>query len=643
MTGGGTTPQTITFGTAPSGPLVGASGSVSATASSGLAVTLTVASSSSGVCSIAGGSSTSPATVSYDAAGSCVIDANQAGNDTYAVAAQKTQTLTIKRNPQTITFGTAPSGPLVGASGSVSATASSGLAVTLTVASSSSGVCSIAGGSSTSPATVSYDAAGSCVIDANQAGNDTYAVAAQKTQTLTIKRNPQTITFGTAPSGPLVGASGSVSATASSGLAVTLTVASSSSGVCSIAGGSSTSPATVSYDAAGSCVIDANQAGNDTYAVAAQKTQTLTIKRNPQTITFGTAPSGPLVGASGSVSATASSGLAVTLTVASSSSGVCSIAGGSSTSPATVSYDAAGSCVIDANQAGNDTYAVAAQKTQTLTIKRNPQTITFGTAPSGPLVGASGSVSATASSGLAVTLTVASSSSGVCSIAGGSSTSPATVSYDAAGSCVIDANQAGNDTYAVAAQKTQTLTIKRNPQTITFGTAPSGPLVGASGSVSATASSGLAVTLTVASSSSGVCSIAGGSSTSPATVSYDAAGSCVIDANQAGNDTYAVAAQKTQTLTIKRNPQTITFGTAPSGPLVGASGSVSATASSGLAVTLTVASSSSGVCSIAGGSSTSPATVSYDAAGSCVIDANQAGNDTYAVAAQKTQTLTIKP
>ena len=237
-----------------------------------------------------------------------MIDANQAGNGTYAAAAQKTQTLTIKRNPQTITFGTAPSGPLVGASGSVSASASSGLPVTLTVASSSSAVCSIAGGSSTSPATVSYDAAGSCVIDANQAGNGTYAAAAQKTQTLTIKRNPQTITFGTAPSGPLVGASGSVSASASSGLPVTLTVASSSSAVCSIAGGSSTSPATVSYDAAGSCVIDANQAGNGTYAAAAQKTQTLTIKRNPQTITFGTAPSGPLVGASGSVSASASSG-----------------------------------------------------------------------------------------------------------------------------------------------------------------------------------------------------------------------------------------------------------------------------------------------------------------------------------------------
>ena len=366
----GTTPQTITFGKAPSGPLVGGSGSVSAATSSGLPVRLTVASSSSGVCSIAGGSSGSPATVSYVAAGSCVIDANQSGNGTYAAAAQRTQTLAVKLNPQTITFGKAPSGPLVGGSGSVSAATSSGLPVRLTVASSSSGVCSISGGSSGSPATVSYVAAGSCVIDANQSGNGTYAAAAQRTQTLAVKLNPQTITFGKAPSGPLVGGSGSVSAATSSGLPVRLTVASSSSGVCSISGGSSGSPATVSYVAAGSCVIDANQSGNGTYAAAVQRTQTLAVKLNPQTITFGKAPSGPLVGGSGSVSASASSGLPVTLTVASSSSGVCSISGGSSASPATVSYVAAGSCVIDANQAGDGVYwAAAAQKAKTLTIK----------------------------------------------------------------------------------------------------------------------------------------------------------------------------------------------------------------------------------------------------------------------------------
>ena len=75
--------------------------------------------------------------------------------------------------------------------------------------------------------------------------------------------------------------------------------------------------------------------------------------------------------------------------------------------------------------------------------------------------------------------------------------------------------------------------------------------VGGSGMLSATASSGLAVTLSVAPGADAVCSIADGSSSSPATIDYLAPGSCVIDANQAGNGTYAAAAQKTKTLTIK--------------------------------------------------------------------------------------------
>jgi uncharacterized protein YjbI with pentapeptide repeats len=187
---------------------------------------------------------------------------------------------TVGPKPQTITFGKAPAKPVAGGSGTVSATASSGLPVTLSVDASSSGVCSISGSSSTSPATVSYVTAGKCVIDANQAGDGTYAAAAQKTQTFTItaaKKLKQSIKFAKAPAKPLVGGSGTVSATASSGLPVTLTVASASSAVCSITAGG-TGSATVSYNAAGSCVIDANQAGNGTYAAAAQKTQKLTVK-----------------------------------------------------------------------------------------------------------------------------------------------------------------------------------------------------------------------------------------------------------------------------------------------------------------------------------------------------------------------------
>jgi len=54
----------------------------------------------------------------------------------------------------------------------------------------------------------------------------------------------------------------------------------------------------------------------------------------------------------------------------------------------------------------------------------------------------------------------------------------------------------------------------------------------------------------VASSGAGVCSVSGANGT---TVSYLAAGSCVIDANQAGNANYQAAPQVPRTITVS-NP-----------------------------------------------------------------------------------------
>ena len=78
-------------------------------------------------------------------------------------------------------------------------------------------------------------------------------------------------------------------------------------------------------------------------------------------------------------------------------------------------------------------------------------------------------------------------------------------------------------------------------QTITFGTAPV-VTVGGTGTLSATASSGLAVTFS--STTTATCTLSGSK------VTGVAAGACVVAANQAGNATYAAAPQVTQTITI---------------------------------------------------------------------------------------------
>lgn len=78
-------------------------------------------------------------------------------------------------------------------------------------------------------------------------------------------------------------------------------------------------------------------------------------------------------------------------------------------------------------------------------------------------------------------------------------------------------------------------------QTITFGTAPT-IAVGGNGLVSATASSGLAVTFS--SQTPSVCSV------NNITVTGTAQGTCTIAANQVGDSTYNPAAQQTQSFTI---------------------------------------------------------------------------------------------
>jgi hypothetical protein len=639
------TSQTITVGkgsqsinfTAPGGGTVGGSESLSATGGgSGEPVVFTVDSTSSpsGACSVSG---TNGATVSFAHAGSCVIDANQAGDSDYSAAPQSQQTITVGKASQSIGFP-APGGGTVGGSESLSATGGgSGNAVVFTVDSTSSpsDACSVSG---TNGATVSFAHAGSCVIDANQAGNSDYSAAAPASQTIAVGKASQSISGFTAPTGATVGGSGSLSATGgASGNPVVFSVDSSSgAGVCSVSG---TNGATVAFAHAGSCVLDVNQAGDSDYSAAPQSQHTISVAKASQSISGFTAPTGATVGGSGSLSATGgASGNPVVFSVDSSSgAGVCSVSG---TNGATVAFAHAGSCVIDANQAGDSDYSAAPQSQHTISVAKASQSISGFTAPTGATVGGSGSLSATGGgSGEPVTFTVDSSSSpaGVCSVSG---TNGATVAFAHAGSCVIDANQAGDSDYSAAPQAQQTITVGKASQAISGFTAPTPATVGGGGSLSASGGgSGQPVVFLVdGSSGAGVCSVSG---TNGATVSFAHTGSCVIDASQAGDADYSGAPQSQQTITVGKAPQSISVFTAPATAAVGGSGSLSATGGgSGEPVMFTVDSSSSpaGVCSVSG---TNGATVRFAHAGSCVIDANQAGDADYTAAPQSQQTISV--
>jgi virginiamycin B lyase len=208
-----------------------------------------------------------------------------------------------------------------------------------------------------------------------------------------------------------------------------------------------------------------------------------------------------------------------------------------------------------------------------------PQTITFTSTPPSPAVygGKYTPVATGGGSGQPVTLSIdPASAAGACSINGSG-----VVSFTGVGTCVIDANQAGGADWLPAQQVQQSFTIGQASQAITFTSIPpASPKFGSTYPVSATGGgSGNPVTFGINSEGLGPCVISG------STVTFIGAGSCIIDANQAGNADYQAAPTAQQTITVPQEapvltwpkPGNITLGTALTGTELDATASVPGT------------------------------------------------------------------
>ena len=339
LTGGKAANQTITFPALPGKTIGDTPFTVTASTSSGLAVAFS--SITPGVCSVAGSSVTLAAT------GICTIAANQAGNGSVNAAQQVTQSFNVAPATQTIT-GFAPGTPITYSSGLSLALSATGGASGNPVlfASTTPAVCTVAG----SIATVLT--AGTCTLTANQAGNAVYSAAPQVTATVLITAASQSISFAALPGKKMGDAPTALSATASSGLAVTFTSA--TPAVCTAAGNS------VTLAAAGMCSIAADQAGNGSINAAPQVMQSFTIAPAGQTIAFAALPGKKLGDAPFILDATASSGLPVSFT--SMTPAVCTVDNGALTLITT------GTCTIAADQAGDGNVDPAPQVVQSLLV-----------------------------------------------------------------------------------------------------------------------------------------------------------------------------------------------------------------------------------------------------------------------------------
>mgnify|MGYP001220428995 CR=1 FL=1 len=187
---------------------------------------------------------------------------------------------------------------------------------------------------------------------------------------------------------------------------------------------------------------------------------------------------------------------------------------------------------------GNGDYAIECGLLQTITFNQ----------PADQTLGSDANLTATSSSGLAVSFT--SNTPAICTVAG------ATVTPQSAGACNITSTQAGNATYYAAADVARSFAIK-GTQTITFNQ-PSDLTLGNNVDLTATASSGLAVRYT--SSTTNVCTVAGN------TVTSQSAGTCTITASQAGDTNFLAAADVARSFAIDVAGSIAIGNSAPSPP-----------------------------------------------------------------------------
>ncbi len=522
--------------------------------------------------------------------GTTVITATQLGNTAFA-GATAVSTLTVTKADQAINFPALPNKQRTDSDFAIGATASSGL--TVFYVSSNPSVAQVIGNQ------LQITGMGTTVITASQPGDVNYNPSLNVSQSLTVNKGTQTITFPDLPVKALADVDFDPGATVNTGLAITYT--SSNPTVATIVNGK------IHILALGNTTITAAVAGNADYDAAVNVSKVLTVRGLSQILTFNAIATKKPSDADFDPAATVNTGLPIVYT--SSDLSVATIVANK------VHIVGVGTTTITATQAGDGTYA-SATASVTLTVSKTAQTITFAAMGIKRLGDADFDPAATASSGLAIVYT--SSNASVATIVANK------VHIVGIGTTTITATQAGTIDIA-SATASNTLTVDQTAQTITFPAIAAKDITSADFDPLATASSGLAVSYS--SSNTSVATIVAGK------IHIVGAGTSTITATQAGNAGIGAAAPVSVQLVVNKANQTITFPSITLKTPTDADFDLNATASSGLA--LTYSSSNTAVATIVAGK------VHIVGSGSSVITASQAGDANYNAATSVTQTLDV--
>ncbi len=573
-----TATQTISFASLPNVTYGASAITLGATTSSGLTVSY----------GVTGPATLSGSTLAITGAGTVTVTASQAGNSNYSAATKVVQSFSVAQAVLTVTAN------------SVSRTyASANPTFTYTIAGYvNSDTASVVGGTATETTTATVASTGGTypitfATESLTATNYTFTYVAG---TLTVTGGTvQSITFGALPNVTYGVSAISLRAVANSGLAISYAVT----------GPATVSGSTLTITAAGSVTVTASQAGNSSYAPATPVSQSFTVAQAGLTVT-----------ASDASRAYGAANPSFSYTVTGYVNGdTPSVVSGTApeTTTATAS-SAAGAYPITFNNpslaATNYTFTYVSG---TLTVSSATQTITFASLPNVTYGASAITLGATASSGLAVSY----------SVTGPATLNGSTLTVTGTGTVSVTASQAGNSNYASASVVVQSFSVSSAVLTVTannalraygatnpfFGYTISGYVNGDSSSVV----SGSTTETTTATATSGA-------GTYPITFSIQS----LAATNYAFNYVNG-------TLTVSAATQTITFGSLPNVTYGVGTVTLSATASSGLAVSYAVS----------GPAILSNSSLLITGAGTVTVTASQAGNSNYSAATPVVQSFTV--
>ncbi len=494
---------------------------------------------------------------SYD-----VVVTNGAGSVTSAAAV-----LTVNKLAQAITFAAPADRAYTPLPFGLVATSDSGLPVTFSI---------VSGPATTNGGDLTLTGVGTVTVRAAQGGNATYASATNVDRSFVVSKAVATVTLGDLAATYDGTAKGATATTSPAGLNVVLTY-----------DGGATAPTNAgSYTVAGT-VSEANYEGSTT--------DTLVIAKAAQTITFAGPASQNYSPAPIALSATADSGLPVTFSI---------VSGPATVSGSNLTLTGTGIVTVRASQAGDSNRLAAPNVDRSFNSNKLSQTITFAALADRAYTTTPQALAATASSGLPVSFSL---------VSGPATLNGSDLTITGVGTVTVRADQAGNSFYHAATNVDRGFVVSKAVATVTLGDLDA-TYDGTAKSVTAvTSPAGLVVDFTY-----------DGGAPSPTNAgSYTVVGT-VNEANYQGT--------ANGTLVIAKADQTITFTGPANQPFSTTPITLSATASSGLAVTFTVV---SGPATVAGDSLT------LTGSGAVTVRATQGGDANRNAAPAIDQTFTV--